>query len=244
LDDLVERYCSLKIDKSLQKSFDLESELTQEQVYYAALDTRLPLAIMNGQSHSIHKAGLRRCVDLENNAIPAFGDMKVNGFYLDQEDWLKNVETTKKVHEENIKGLDRYFVPVVGSKKAPNVDLEALRDQWMAEKDRVQRAEYRKLYQEAHRKIREWEKNAETYEGEAAINYGSGPQLLAAFRKMGFGVKKLPNTNDDTLKTLADNPAIQALRNYRTSKKALDTYGVSFLENIDEDTGRIHSNMN
>jgi DNA polymerase-1 len=245
MDDLLLKYAKLRIDKTLQTSFDLETPLTPEQVIYAALDTRLSLAIKAGQKAEIEKAGLKRTVDLENEAIPAFGDMHVNGFLLDRESWMKIVDATKAKHVENVKELDKHFVPVVGLKREPKVNLAALEADWRNQKNRDLRAAARKRFQEASRLVKAWQKDVLTYEGEAAINYASGPQLLEAFRKMGIGVKKMPNTDDGILKRLApEYPAVKALQVYRKTAKILSTYGEDFLEHINPDTGRVHAVIN
>jgi hypothetical protein len=46
MEEMMNRYFWVTVDKTLQESFNLsESELTQEQIEYAALDTRLPIAL-------------------------------------------------------------------------------------------------------------------------------------------------------------------------------------------------------
>lgn len=46
---MMEQYFHLEIDKALQESFNLDAILTQDQINYAALDTRLPLGIKTVQ---------------------------------------------------------------------------------------------------------------------------------------------------------------------------------------------------
>lgn len=244
MDDMVERYCKLKINKELQKSFDLESPLTYEQIAYAALDTRLPLAIMNGQRPAIEQAELQMAVGVENGAISAFGDMHINGILLETTAWMGLVNETKLVHAVNIKTLDNYFVRIVGAKAEPQDDLERLEREWKAEDDREKRKLLRKAHQSASRVLREWKENSETYEGQAAINYSSNPQLLKAFHKMGMDPKKFKDTNDRTLEKFSEFPAVKAVQAYRKTQKILDTYGDSFIEQyVDPNTGRVHSHI-
>lgn len=49
MNEMMERYFRQTVDKQYQESFTLEGELTWPQVEYAALDTRLPLAIKTVQ---------------------------------------------------------------------------------------------------------------------------------------------------------------------------------------------------
>jgi DNA polymerase I-like protein with 3'-5' exonuclease and polymerase domains len=49
MEEMMNRYFLVQIDKSLQESFTLDQELTWDQVLYAALDTRFPLAVRQVQ---------------------------------------------------------------------------------------------------------------------------------------------------------------------------------------------------
>lgn len=240
MENMVQRYCKLHMQKALQKSFDLETPLTPEQYQYAALDTRLPLAIKKSQEVTIAAAGLSTTVMVENAAVPAYGDMRINGFYLNPQSWMNQVAQVRKQHASNIETLDKYFIPVVGSKERPVFDLQSLEAAWRDEKDKEKRAQFRVAYQSASKTVNEWDKKSLKWEGQAAINYGANPQMLAALQKMGLDIT---DTNDKTLDKYATKKAVAAVRDYRSSNKALDTYGVSFLEHIDVDTGRIHSNI-
>jgi DNA polymerase-1 len=254
--DMLLRYAGLQMSKELQQSFDLSSELTQEQIEYAGLDTRLPLAIMGAQSPVVKRDRLERVARIENQAIPAFGDMHLNGFYLDKEEWLENVEKNRIQHLHNLEVLDKYMIPVVGDRSCPNIDLAPLEYAWKNEDDKVIRAQNRQAYQAARKQLSTWEKQSVKWEGQAAINYGSPAQILAALRKMGFGEKALPNTNDNVLKTLAQesqktpveqckNPVIRALQNFRETEKISDSYGASYPDDyINANTGRVHSKIN
>lgn len=245
MDDVVARYFGCAIDKTLQTSFDLCTPLSEEQIIYAALDTRLPLAVKAAQRATIVKDNLEQTCEIENSAIPAFGDIHVNGFKLDTNKWLSVVDSISKEHINNIEELDRYFIPVVGRKGQIDVDLLSIENQWREEKNPVTRKHYRTLYQQARREIKANEAMVSVCEGEARINYGSNPQLLAALRKAGFGPRKLPNTNDRVLKKLEASPIIKAIMAYRKSAKSLTTYGVTFVEKyVNPTTNRVHSRIN
>jgi DNA polymerase I-like protein with 3'-5' exonuclease and polymerase domains len=258
MEDMFGRYTGLRMDKSAQKSFDLESELTPEQIQYAALDCRIPFAIRAGQMQLVTKLKLEEACRIENHAIPSFGDMHLNGIYLDPAAWLEVVEDIEKEHVRNVSALDKFFIPVMGTKDTPpappisDEEFARLEEMWRTapsktQEQKDQRKEYRKAWQAANKTRNDirnrWEKTRKDAEGEAAINYGSSHQLKAALYQMGFTKKKLPNTNDRTLETLKGEPVIAAIQEYRTTQKLLDTYGRSFLENIDPITGRVHSEI-
>ncbi len=242
LDDIVARYIGKRLDKSLQKSFGLSGELTKDQLDYAALDTRLPFSLRTLQMRAVNAHGLARALQIEHDAIPAFGDMHLNGFKVSREKWMRLVNETKARHKENVAILDTHFLPIVGAKCEPIHDLVALEAAWRDERDKPTRAACKKTFEAARRAVREYAEDVLTYEGEAAINYASGPQILDALRKAGFTEAALRDTNDKTLAKHKDKAIIAALRAYRETAKILSTYGEEFLnENIRSETGRVHS---
>src|SRR6185312_4454309 len=88
LDDVVQRRFGVQISKDEQKGFKLEGELTESQLVYGALDIRLPAALKIAQTADLVKAKLTEAAQLEFDAIPAFGDMHLNGMLADQDKWL------------------------------------------------------------------------------------------------------------------------------------------------------------
>lgn len=245
MDDTVLRYFGCAVDKTLQTSFNLEvRDLTPDQIAYAALDTRLPLALMNAQTVVLKKDGLLEVCKIENDAIPAFGDMHLHGIRLDTKRWSALAEKNKEIHADNIKKLDKFFIPIVGRKGHSDVDLESLEQAWRDEPDKEKRKCYRKAYQDIKRAAKSNDDALLSYEGEAAINYGSTKQLIKALRSVGFGPKKLPNTNNRTLTKLESHPIIKALIDYRFSKITLTTFGDAFVEKyVNDVTGRVHPNI-
>lgn len=243
MEAMVRRYAGLQISKDEQTTFNLSKPLTQSQIVYGGLDTRFPLAIMAGQRARTAQFGLERAIQIENNAIPGTADMHLNGLLVDSPMWLDIVGQTKKVHAGHVEALDNQFIPVVGRKELSAVDLVDLENQWRSNKeDKVARAAARQAFIAARRKVSEISKNFQTYEGLAAINYGASAQVKKALVAAGFKVK---STDDRILKNLSGSPMIDALRDYRESKKTLDSYGENFLLNhIHPVTGRVHTEFN
>lgn len=152
--EMVARYFGYDVDKTLQESFTLDGILTQEQIEYAALDTRLPLAlkavqdlILKGETvKSLRGKGqlklaerleridqqvlgdnLEEIAEIENDAIPVFQQMHVHGELLDKEKWMGRVNASKVAFRKLIDDvLDPIFLPFVGSK------LEVITDEQIA----------------------------------------------------------------------------------------------------------------
>lgn len=110
------RYFGLELNKELQSSFDLKTPLTQEQINYAAFDTRMPLAIRQAQINVMTKDQLIAVSQIENDAIPAYVDMHLNGQRLDTVKWMKRIDNAVARQEKELKELDDYFIPIVGRK--------------------------------------------------------------------------------------------------------------------------------
>ena len=246
MDDLLRKYAKVNIDKGLQKSFDdLGKQLTEDQFIYAALDTRLPFGIRAHQMKKLEKDGLVATAQVEFDALPAFGDMRVNGFYCNAERWLKKAAKNAAELKTIIAKMDEVFIPIVGEAIMPVHDLVRMEVEWRDCTDKTMRAVNRKAFLVARGQISEFKRACEKYEGRAAINYSSNDQLLAALRKMGYGPKALPNTNDTTLEKHKGDIVIDLIREYRTYNKAVDSYGPEFLKKyVSAITGRIHSRIN
>jgi DNA polymerase I-like protein with 3'-5' exonuclease and polymerase domains len=113
---LVERYFQKTIDKSKQKSFDLKTPLTQEQIDYAALDIRMPLALRQMQMQVLLPQQLFTTATIENDALGSYTDMHITGQNLDDARWMKRIEAVKARRIDEIKTLDDTFIAIVGRK--------------------------------------------------------------------------------------------------------------------------------
>ena len=119
------RHFSLLIDKTQQKSFDLESPLEPEQIEYAAFDVRFPFAMRQAQMNIMTPAQLLATAQIENDAIGTFTDMHLWGQNLDDDRWKERIKHVIERRVEELKILDEGFIPYVGSKHN-QVDEEVL----------------------------------------------------------------------------------------------------------------------
>ena len=149
MEEMMNRYFWVEIDKSLQESFTVDKALSREQYEYAALDTRLPLAIkgaqeliITGQTIKSRKEkglgtvilerinpfvtgdDLTEIVEIENNAIGAFQDMHIHGERIDTVKWMERIAGRKVARKETVVKLDEIFIPIVGKKVTPASDEE------------------------------------------------------------------------------------------------------------------------
>ena len=264
MDDVVRKYGHVQIDKSLQKSFDdFSVPLTEKQIIYAALDVRFPFPVKAHQTRAMERDGLIRTAQVEFDAIPAFGDMRVHGFYLDETSWIEKFNSNVKLLSQTIDELDKLFIPIVGLASEPKHDLKALEAVWSGHpkktvEEKAGRAAAYKTFIKARGEVSKFRKMAEKFQGQAAINYASNDMLTAALLQMpGINKQKLPNTNDKTLDKLATRGVegepgykkglrvIDLVRDFRELQKAVSNYGAEFFKRYVSDiTGRIHSSIN
>lgn len=133
MNSMFERYFNKSIDKTQQKSFNLNDPITDEQWVYCALDTRLPLGIRLKQLSILKEKNLEKVVSIENNAIGAFEDMYLNGERLNIEKWTKITKEKTNLLTEIVAKLDDIFIPWVGLKTTNVVaeeDVTKAKDIW------------------------------------------------------------------------------------------------------------------
>jgi DNA polymerase I-like protein with 3'-5' exonuclease and polymerase domains len=157
MDQMVDRYFHKEVNKELQKTFDLISPLTEDQIKYAAFDTRVPLALRLIQLKIIEKDNLLVTSEIENNSIGAFMDMHIHGERINVEKWKSIDDKNKAKLAGTIIELDKYFVPLVGSKHdvVSEEEILKLEQTWKA-KNEVTPEEI-----ELKKKIRETKSNLE-----------------------------------------------------------------------------------
>lgn len=161
MEEMMERYFQVQIDKELQMSFTIDGILSDEQIAYAALDTRFPFALRQVQMLVLKgetlkgleakrspAAKLFQTIDplltgdnlleigkIENDAVGAFQDMYIHGERIDRARWLGRVAKSKSAKASLIADvLDPIFLPIVGSKLEPITDeqIEAATCKWKA----------------------------------------------------------------------------------------------------------------
>lgn len=99
---------------------------------------------------------------------------------------------------------------------------KALEDARLAEKEK-----YKAECSELKKRRTAINRLADSCEGNALINYGSGKQLLDILTGMK-GLKNIEDTDDETLEKYEHIPVMAALRKYRGLSKEIKTYGVQW----------------
>ena len=94
LEHLARRYLDIKMDKSAQKSFEDATELSDEQIHYAALDASITLQIALAQRKVIRKKDFEVWKKIDLPALWAYLDFQ--GFAINVADWKALAEKNEK----------------------------------------------------------------------------------------------------------------------------------------------------
>jgi DNA polymerase I-like protein with 3'-5' exonuclease and polymerase domains len=97
----MQRYFEILLDKSYQTAFIDEFELTPGHIVYAADDVTHLDMLSELQLQFLKAEGLINVLNLENEAVLAFGDITWNGMLLNKEKWIANLEMAQPEVEKN-----------------------------------------------------------------------------------------------------------------------------------------------
>ena len=255
MEEMIGHYFGRAVEKELQTSFNLTDPLTEAQVMYAALDTRLPLLLKQAQEYVIRGNSrsaipswikvpafvcgdnLETIVRIENNAIGAFQDMAVHGDCLDIPRWTAKIDKRLVDLVTSLAELDGEFIPYVGTKEISITQemVDTAEAAWKTIKlSKTMPAEERELrnsLKAEHVKVRQARaamvEKSEKCQGQAMINYNSPTQLKAVLHQVP-GLERLKSTAADILEKYEHIPICKALSTYRKIAKEISTYGMSW----------------
>lgn len=103
LDQLARRYLDIKVDKSLQKSWEKATEITPELLEYAATDASITLQICEAQRKIMTKDDFKIWSEVDRPALWSILDFK--GMAIDVDGWLSLAKSNKERAEEIDKQL-------------------------------------------------------------------------------------------------------------------------------------------
>lgn len=219
---LYKRYLGLELSKEEQTGFlkTKDEEFTLSQIDYACEDVTNLGNIKAHQEMKLAKFNLTYCANIENQAVKALADIEYNGIYLDSNAWI----TMTNGYKARLKELE--------------IELDSLIMQDPALTKFRNPGKQTNLFGE--------------YERPTKVNFGSPKQVLEICHALG---EKVENTNEreigklakldaETSKVIsAKHPFFGLLLQNREVSKIVSTYGLSFLDNINPITGRIHTHI-
>lgn len=118
LADIARRELEVTLDKTLQKSDFGATDLSEEQLFYAAKDSAILLDIRDAQKKKLAGLQLERVARIECDAVAAIADVELNGIYMDGPAWATRVEAQALRASELHTAIMAMIKPI-----APVVDL-------------------------------------------------------------------------------------------------------------------------
>jgi len=234
LQELVDKYCGVTLDKEVRKSFyelgDL-TELTQEQLMYAAHDVQYLHVIRDQQIIMLESQKQMRVLDLEMRLVPVVAEMENTGILLNIERWrelmgtaLQEAQSTSELLKNLIFDRINYsaYATMFDLYTALSIPVKTKRD-----KEALQKLPCSFNYVAQLRRD---------------LNLSSPKQLQSVFKVLGIN---LESTGEKILKEYqGEDELIKYLLLYREYNKKASSFGESFLEKVHQVTGRIHSEFN
>ena len=122
----LERHFGFVMKKDMQKSFiGFEGEFSQDQINYAAKDIEWVIPLYEKQRKEAESLGMISTMMIECNALPALGDMELNGVLVDLPMWVGLMQK----HRDAAVAAAEAMLEIV----SPYVDEDDLRLKYPAE---------------------------------------------------------------------------------------------------------------
>ena len=189
---------------------NLNQGLTNENIKYAANDVKYLNVIRVAQINRAKDTECLKAVNLENKFVRVLAYVEFCGLKVDKERWLN-------LYQENLTKYQKYL---------------NLLNKWIWDNDikKYQDTQY-DLFMDI------------TNQYPTTINWNSPTQLVNLLVGLGFDITDKhgkTTTDDEILKKYKGNELIDLLLAFSEYKKKVTTYGIDFLQYINENTGRIH----
>lgn len=240
LKDIVQEYAGVSLDKEVRESFGKSViNFTIPQIKYAAADVRYFEAIHKEQKNLLEKNDLTTCAALENKVVLAYGDIELNGFGFDAQEWTKIAKEQELELIQLEKKLDNYIVEKSkedeGFKKYVSAGIPM------------------SLFPDMDLPVEKKGKKKSTHNRkQVLIEWSSPKQVLPIFHLHDINTNFTDVKTNETRESISGmileknqhNPFVKLYTEYKKVQKQVSSFGLSFLDNIHEKTGRIHTSFN
>jgi DNA polymerase I len=211
---VAKRRLDIDLDKSVRDNIWKEG-LTERVIQYAGDDVKHLEGIRDKQMEDLKRFSLDKVVDLENDFTLVLAYIEFCGFKLDREKWQAKMDKDLRLLQEAEAALNAYI----------------------------------------------WEQNIEGYKDtqldmfstdqqNTLINWSSSKQVVKLFKKLGIPCtitekgKEKDSVEASVIAKYANQfPIVKQYLDYKEKEKVVGTYGQSFLNQINEVTGRLHTNF-
>ena len=218
LDVLVYRYCKKEMDKTIRGNIHKEG-LSSAVIVYAANDVKYLHDIMRKQVVKIVEQDLSVALFLDNEYVKVLAYIEFSGFKLDANKWKAKMEEDNKNLRKAKADLDDWVLNNAAAfiKVDPQLDLF----------------------------------NPNANEPVCAILWSSSKQVIPLFKSVGINTE----VKDDKTGYFKDSVDAKVIRpqvkkcpeliekylKYKGYEKVVSTYGQTFIDQINRETGKIHT---
>lgn len=226
LHDVLLRYTGIDLDKSYQKEI-ADSGLTREGIIYAAGDVVHLQDIRKAQVTIAKSRNCEKAFTVENQFVPAVAYLEWCGIHLDEDKW--RVKMTHDVEE--LQSYRDWLDNFVISDERLNKDFVTTTSTNIADKDN--------------------DAALFTFEPACTIDWDSPKQVAPVFKKLGFDTTVFDKENEEEKDTVVEkilslqkgiaDDFMDAYFGYKGAAKAVSSYGQGHLNQINPETGRIHT---
>ena len=218
-----EMYLGVELDKTVRGQI-IWRGLDTQVIEYAALDVKYLEDIIIEQRKKLAEKNLLKAIEYENKFILPLAYMEYCGVKIDIEKWKIKMKQDQDKLDKVVDEMNKWLIDNEPNSPYIYIDLQGnlFSDPPFDTKPKVK------------------------------LNWNSSKQVIPIFKKYGINVEvesdeegSKDSINAKVLEPQKDKcPIVPLYINYKELKKLTSTYGQNFLDQINENTGRLYTNFN
>ena len=216
-----EKYCGVELDKSVRGKIIWAKNLTDDIILYGANDVKYLSQIKKKQHEELQKKGLLTAIKYENKFCPVLAYTEFCGVKLDENKWKAKMAKDKARFDDALNKLNSWVIENYPEYSYVNPQGDLFSGFDLTPK--------------------------------CTINWASPRQVIPLLEKIGFKLDtfdkktkaKKKSVGADIIEPQKDlSPIAPIYLEYKAAEKLIGTYGQNVLDQINPETGRIHTNFN
>ena len=216
-----EKYCGVELDKSIRGKIIWAKNLTDDIILYGANDVKYLPQIKKKQHEELQKKGLLTAIKYENKFCPVLAYTEFCGVKLDENKWKIKMAKDKARFDDALNKLNNWVIENYSEYSYVNPQGDLFSGFDLTPK--------------------------------CTINWASPRQVIPLLEKIGFKLDtfdkktkaKKKSVGADIIEPQKDlSPIAPIYLEYKAAEKLIGTYGQNVLDQINPETGRIHTNFN
>lgn len=228
LASMCKNYLGIEMDKTIRGQINYKG-LSDDVIEYGAKDVQYLERIMELQKFRLKQLGLSKAVEYENKFVIPLAYMEYCGIHLDETRWKQKMQDDEQKKQEALAQCNFWII------------------------DHFKEGEYLECYKQSKNGVWKMTKlplinvnrEGNLWTGydltpQVGLNWNSPEQMLALFKKLGVETDDVDANSLKKHKKECD--LIPLYLAYKEAAKVTSTYGENFLQQIDKNTGRLHTN--